>query len=37
MLHAWKLELMHPIKKKALKIQAPLKADMQKFIDSIKK
>lgn len=35
MLHAWKIEFMHPGKKKTMNLNARLKEDMQKFISQI--
>jgi 23S rRNA pseudouridine955/2504/2580 synthase len=37
MLHAWKIQLTHPMKKKKINIEAPLKKDMQNFITILKK
>lgn len=37
MLHAWKIEFLHPEKNKKMKVQAKLKRDMQDFINLLKR
>ncbi|MDA9129102.1 RluA family pseudouridine synthase [Candidatus Gracilibacteria bacterium] len=36
MLHAWKIQFLHPITSKKMKLEASLKKDMMKFIEKIK-
>jgi len=37
MLHAWKIEFYHPVKKRKTRVEARLKKDMQNFIARLKK
>ena len=37
MLHAWRLEIAHPVSGAALHLEAPLPADMQAFMDQLRK
>ncbi len=37
MLHAWKIEFIHPGRNKKMSLQARIKEDMQGFIDVLKK